>query len=1068
VYISTTTDSYLAERCFNRKWVGKIACIVTQQQVKSELLGNLFQPGGSMRRNNIPLVQNDLLVIDNPDAGSVYPIQVGSQLWVAWLADHSAFSYEGGAGHLAARCELRRGIGYWYGYRRRNGKLNKIYLGKSKELTRERLERASILLAGELPSQRLVGDWDFPDLIAALEPQTPAISSSTGALEELPFIPLSKVKPPALPQGLLARPRLTQRINTPLTLICAPRGFGKTTLLTEWRQSCGMPVAWASLKVEDNHPLTFWSTVVTALQTVDPSLGQGWLSQLRTSSPSALSRIVVNLTNDIVRLTDAPEGPQQISLVLDHYHYIHNPEIHTSIQTWLEHLPATLKLVVASLTKPPLALGYLRAKGMVVELEADDLRFTLKEGIEYLLKNTPLPYLAYSQMQALIQRAEGWITGLVLAVSVLNQDDNRSKFKDAFTGAQPLLQDFFKENVLHTLSLEMQTFLLKTSILKSLSGPLCDAVTGQSNSAEILARLWEENRFLERLEKPGWYRYHHLFAEVLSIQLQEQFPTEIQHLHRKAAEWYSAQSAPVDTIYHLLASRSWENAAVLIEKVALNELDQLGEDSRLLGWLLQLPEEVIQQHKILLELYIRLAGISFPPSEVDGFLARIEKNITSEPMVEKNSPGQEILAEIQKFRGVWETNNQGVSEISTGGDYGIVWQMLDGIVQCYRDYRRDLIQAELEANAVYETAQARHHPYAILMAGGSCANLALSLGHLRRSEQISQQVLRQAFSLCGKFPEPASISLTALSRVCFMRNQLEQAHQFLVHAIEVNPNPTGTIEPVSMAILRAKIQSAQGQHEAAFTTIQAARELFAQRPSSVWLDQDLIAYLELFRFRTGDLDTTDTLPIDRGKIEVSAFSALVRAEILIEKKRSVAAEEILNYLINKHPHGLYMLPILRAKVILAIALFDQRKLKEASKVFIEVSRLAAPEYYIRPFLDYGPKIEALLSLVLHAENLNAGVRSFLKGILTMLGYAGGIPRALPRDESIALAIAASISPREQQILQSICAGLSNREVADQYSISASTVKTHLENIFLKLGVNSRTQAIAQAQALGLV
>jgi LuxR family maltose regulon positive regulatory protein len=1019
-------------------------------------------------KNNIPLVQNDSLVIDNPDPGSGYPIQVGSQLWVAWLANHSAFTYEGSAGHLAARRELRRGIGYWYGYRRRNGKLNKIYLGKSEELNLERLERASVLLAGGLPSQRLVGDWDFPDLIAALEPQTPAISPSSGALEELPFIPLSKVKPPTLPQGLIARPRLTQRIHTPLTLICAPRGFGKTTLLNEWRQSCGIPVAWASLQVEDNHPLTFWSTVVTALQTVDPSLGQGWLSQLRTSSPSALSRIVVNLTNDIIRVTDSTEGPQSIGLVLDHYHYIHNPQIHTSIQTWLEHMPAALKLVVASLSRPPLALGYLKAKGMVVELETDDLRFTLKEGITYLYQNMPEPYLAFSQMESLIQHTEGWITGLVLAIHVLDQEEDRSKFKDNFTGSHPLLQEFFTENVLHKLPLDIKTFLLKTSILRSLNGPLCDVVTGQSNSAEILARLWEENRFLERLEKPGWYRYHYLFADVLSIQLQQQFPAEIQHMHRKAAQWYGAQNAHIETIFHLLASRSWEKAAVLIEKVALAELERSGEDSRLLGWLVQIPEEVLLQHRILLALYLRLAGISFPASEVEGFLVRAEQTITAQTKEERTSTGQEILAEIHKFRSVWDTDNPGELVICADGDDFTVWHILDGILQCYRDYRHDLIQAEIKANAIYRTAQAKQNPYAILMAGGGCANLALSQGHLRRSEQIAQQVLRQAVSLCGRFPEPASISMTALSRVFYMRNQLEQAHQFLVHATEVNPNPTSTIEKVSIAILRAKIQSAQGDNEAAFSTIQAARELHNPRPSSIWLDQDLIAYLELFRLRQGLFDAAVQLPVDRGDINRSAFSALVRAEILIEQKRNVAAEEIANYLIDKHPHGFYLLPILRAKVILAIALFEQRKLKEASKVFIEASRLAAPEYYIRPFLDYGPKIESLLTLVLHTENLNAGARSFLKGILTMLGHVGGIPKPLPQDESMALAIAASISPREQQILQLIGVGLSNREIAEKFSISASTVKTHLENIFRKLGVSSRTQAIAQAHVLGLV
>jgi LuxR family transcriptional regulator, maltose regulon positive regulatory protein len=1067
VYISITTDFYLTKRCFNWYLVGKTTCAVTQQPVKSRLLGNLCQLGGSVRRNTIPLVQNNLLVIDKPDGGSVYSIQVGSQPWVAWLADHSAFTYEGSAGHLAARCELRRGIGYWYGYRRRNGKLNKIYLGKPEELTLDRLERASVLLAGGLPSQRLVGDWDFPDLIAALEPQKPAISPATGALEELPFIPLSKVKPPSLPQGLIKRPRLTQRINTPLTLICAPRGFGKTTLLNEWRQSCEMPVAWVSLREEDNHPLTFWSTVVKALQTIDPGLGQGWRSQLHTSSPSALSRIVVNLINDIIRVTDSPEGPKSIGLVLDHYHYIHNPQIHTSIQTWLEHMPATLKLVVASLIKPPLALGYLRTKGMVVELEVDDLRFTLKEGIEYLYKNMPEPYLAYSQMQELIQRTEGWITGLVLAIPVLTQEEDRTKFKSNFTGSQPLLQEFFSENVHKKLPLEVRTFLVKTSILKALSGPSCDAVTSSSGGTEILARLCEENRFVERLEKPGWYRYHHLFAEVLSVQLQEQFPDEIQHLHRVAAQWYSSHNAQIDTIYHLLASRSWEEAAALIEKVALNELNQFGEDSRLLSWLLQLPEEVLQRHTKLAALYFRLAGISFFSSEVDALLTRTENSLASKSIKGPNSVEQEMLAEIQKFRGVWNTNDLGDLRIFTGGDDCTVWQILDGILQCYRDFRRDLINAETKANAVYETAQAAHNPYAILMAGGSCANLALSQGHLRRSEQIAQQVLRQAYSICGKFPEPASISLAALSHVCFMRNQLEQADQFLVRAYDVNPSPTSTIEPVSIAILRANIQSAQGYYEAAFSTIQAARELHQPRPSSIWLDQDLIAYLELFRLRQGIFDSGRELPINRGEIEVSAFSALVRAEILIEEKRSVAAEEILDYLINKYSHGFYMLPILSAKVMLAIALFDQRKLKEASKVFIEASHLAAPEYYIRPFLDYGPKIESLLFLVLHTANLNAGVRFFLRGILTMLGHTGRISKPLSQDESMALAIAASISPREHQILQSISAGLSNQEIAGKFSISASTVKTHLENIFRKLEVNSRTQAIARAQELGL-
>jgi LuxR family maltose regulon positive regulatory protein len=394
--------------------------------------------------------------------------------------------------------------------------------------------------------------------------------------------------------------------------------------------------------------------------------------------------------------------------------------------------------------------------------------------------------------------------------------------------------------------------------------------------------------------------------------------------------------------------------------------------------------------------------------------------------------------------------------------------MLDGIVQCYRDYRHDLVQAEATASAVYGTAKANQHLYALLVAGGGCANLALSQGHLRRCEQIANQVLRQAFELCGGLPGPASIALTALSNVHFMRNQLVQAHRLLLRATEVDPNPASTNETVMVAILRAKIQSAQGDNEAAFATIQAVRELHAQRPSSIWLDQDLVAYQELFRLRQGDISSAERLLSEGGVVELNPFSALVRAEILIEQDRSVAAEEILEHLLERYPHGSYLLPVMRARVILAIALFSQRKVDQARQVMAKAARLAAPEFFTRPFLDYSPRIRSLLSLVLHTEDLDAGTRSFLKGTLAMFGQAGEAGETLPTDEPMALAIAASISPREQEVLRLLSAGLSNREIAARFCISTGTVKTHLESIYRKLGVNSRTQAVAQAHALKLL
>lgn len=1014
-----------------------------------------------MRKTFKAYVKNDLVFFDEYITSTNKPIKVGTKSWFTWVANKDSFLYEGSTGHFSARSELRRGCNYWYGYKRINGKLKKVYLGKSEDLTSECLEKAS--------AQLLLQTYEnnFVDYNPVLPPQTIATSPPSSAKDQSIFIPLSKIKPPAFPANHLSRSSLIKNINSPITVICAPEGYGKTTLMNEWRQNCEIPVAWVSLDEEDNHSLHFWLIVVKALQTISPDIGYGWLSEVRTSSPSTLSIIVANLTNDIVRYTDTKNTSHGIGLILDNYHFIRNSKIHTSLQTWLEHMPPALKLVIAGQRQPPLSLGYMKAKGLVSEIGTDDLRLSSEEGISFLLKNTPEPLLAYSQMQELIKRTEGWITGFVFAVSILNKQSDRSIFKDTFTGSHPLIHDFFTSNLLQKQSQEEQLFLIKTSILNQLTGRLCDVITGNSDGIEMLIQLQEKNLFIDQLENPGWFRYHNFFSEVLNQHLKEKYPDKIQSLNQKAAIWYASENMNVEAITHWLASKSWEEAATLIEKVAMKEIEEFADDSRLLNWLLQLPQEVVQKHNILLAFYLRLVGAFFPTTDVDSFLTSTEESPSEEHSNLKNNK-QEINNEIQSFMRTWSNKGSSFTEKPSFGKFDNVWNLLDGILQFHLDIRSNIVQAEKKASAIFESAQEKKELYGILMAGGACANLALSQGHLRRSEQIAQTVLHLSFSLSGRFPAQTSISLTALSSVCFKRNQLMQAHQLLNRATEVNPEPISTIVPVSIAIMRAKIQSAQGDNEAAFATIQAARELHNQRPSSMWVDQDLIAYLRLFRFRQGILRPEDRALIDRGELELSAFSILVSAEILIEEKRCLAAEDLLTNLLEKYPHGVYMLPMLRAKVILAIALFEQHKFKDARKIFIESSRLASTEFYIRPFIDYGPKLESLISFVLHSENLPAGIQAFLKGILTMLGKPNGIQRIIPSAATEKFALAASISSREQEILKLLSTGLSNREIAHRCGISPSTVKTHIENIYEKLGVNSRLQAIAQAQLLDLI
>lgn len=1017
-----------------------------------------------MRRQKKPIVRNDALVTDDANA-----IQVGSPSWRAWLDQHHGFFFEGSAGHFTARRELRRGTAYWYAYRRRGGKLAKTYLGRAEELTRERLEQASAHLAGQTALTRWTSKPDSVDLTMALkEGQATATASTESAWWDGSFLSLSKVKPPALPRNLVMRPRLTRRINSSLTLLIAPSGSGKSTLLNEWRQTCGMAVAWVSLDKDDDHPLRFWSTVATALQTANPDLGQD-LTPIHSASPSALSGIVIQLTNAIVRIADASDANPQIGLILDDYHHIQHPEIHASIQTLLEHLPSGLQLVVASHTKPPFALGHLRAKRMVTEIGMDDLRFSLDEGINFLWQNTPGQPLAYSDMHALVKHTEGWAAGLALATLALSQQSNPRTFMATFSGAHPYLREYFTESVLYRQSPEAQAFLLKTSVLRHLTGSLCNALTGQSDGAAMLARLWQENVFLTRLGEQEWYRYHDLFAEMLNNQLQTQFPQEIPDLHRRAAEWYRTHNAPADAVYHLLAIEDWEEAASLIERMALRELEEFGEDARLLRWLQQLPETVVQQHKTLLFVYLRLARVGTPRVEVENFLARIETNITRKSMAEQTSDERQVVEEIQRLRRQWAIGGPETPQLPTGGEHDDVWQMLSGIVRFQSYYRRpELDKAEALAREVYEAARAGRNLFIILIAGGAYATVAAARGHLRQSEKIAHQVLQHALAQRGKLPEPASITLNTLSRVYLERNQLAQAHQMLLRVAEVDPNPTSSNMLIARAIQRALIQSAQGNNDAAQTTIQAARELHAQHPSGLWLDEDLIAYQVLFCVRNGDAAGAERLLNERGDIDAYPFTLFVRAEILLAQKRYAPAQDLLARLLAQYPHGLRNHPLLGARVMFAIALFEQHQLNQARQVMAEAVRLAGPESFVRPFLDYGSQCAPVLALVLRTEKLTAEIQSFVKETLRILGYVPGTRDFLPADELAALSTAASISAREQEVLRMVSTGASNQEIAAKLSISDNTVNTHLKNIYRKLDVNSRMQAVTRAQALQLV
>src|ERR671920_419673 len=410
-----------------------------------------------------------------------------------------------------------------------------------------------------------------------------------------PILTTKLYVPPPRPHAVL-RPRLTGRLNEglhrKLTLISAPAGFGKTTLLGEWVAGCERPAAWLSLDEADSDPTRFLAYLVTALQTIAANVGEGVLGALRSPQPPPTESILTALLNEIAAVED------DFVLVLDDYHVVDAKPVDDALSFLIEHLPPRMHLVIATREDPQLPLARLRARGQLSELRAADLRFTPSEAAEFLEGAMGLS-LSPEDVAALETRTEGWIAGLQLAALSMRGREDVSGFIRAFAGDNRYIVDYLVEEVLQRQPERIRSFLLQTSILERLSGPLCDGVTGQEEGNARLEALERGNFFVVPLDdRRHWYRYHHLFAEVLFAHLIQERPDQVSTLHRRASEWYEQNGSAADAIRHALAAGEFERAADLIEG-AWPAMRQNRQEAALLGWLEALPDEVLHCRPVL-------------------------------------------------------------------------------------------------------------------------------------------------------------------------------------------------------------------------------------------------------------------------------------------------------------------------------------------------------------------------------------------------------------------------------------------------------------------------------------
>ncbi|HEX9132973.1 MAG TPA: AAA family ATPase, partial [Ktedonobacteraceae bacterium] len=578
----------------------------------------------------------------------VLPVATDSHAWFDWLASIPSFTFSGQHGQLTVRQETRSGGTYWYAYRRVGEKMAKRYLGRTTELTPACLEQVAAQLArnalspGQDTVTRGISRAEIPAQDVLRSPIT-SLKSAMSAREGVSPLPqrlhdvrlVVKLHVPRLRTQLVRRHRLIEQLQqgmqAALILLSAPAGFGKTTLLAQWLAEGQLPAAWISLEPEDNDPVRFLSALIASLQRVDPHLGTSALACLHPSPPSpppSPETAVALLVSDLHQ-----QSSRDVVLVLDDYHVITTEALNQALAYLVEHAPAHLHLVIATRVDPVLPLSRLRARGQLCEVRAAQLQFLPEETSTFLHAVMGLD-LSVEVCTVLQERTEGWIAGLQLAALSLRGRSDVRQFLGEFAGSHRHIVDYLTEEVLARQPAAVQSFLLHTSLLDRFTSPLCDAMTGRNNGEKMLSYLERANLFLVPLdERRQWYRYHHLFAEVLRARLQREVGTAgLAALYRRASAWYEQNGMPAGAVEAALSAGDFARAARLIDiDSPLVRSMFVGYEARtLIGWLERFPQEVLFTHAHLCLVYAISLGISESSDAHEGPLAVAERLFQAE------------------------------------------------------------------------------------------------------------------------------------------------------------------------------------------------------------------------------------------------------------------------------------------------------------------------------------------------------------------------------------------------------------------------------------------------------
>jgi LuxR family maltose regulon positive regulatory protein len=890
-------------------------------------------------------------------------------------------------------------------------------------------------------------------------------------MQPYPILQTKLYIPPLRPE-LVSRPRLIERLNAglpvgrKLTLVSAPAGFGKTTLVSEWVAGCGRPAAWLSLDKGDNDPARFLAYLVAALQTIAANIGEGVLGVLHApqAQPPPSESILTALLNEITAI------PDNFVLVLDDYYVIDAKPVDDALTFLLEHLPPQMHVVIATREDPNIPLARYRAGGQLTELRVADLRFTPVEAAEFLNQVMGLD-LSAEDVAALETRTEGWIAGLQLAAISMQGHKDATSFIQSFTGSHHFVLDYLVEEVLEQQSASVQAFLLRTSILDRLCGPLCDAVLGSPSASgqETLEYLEHANLFLIPLDdERRWYRFHHLFADLLRQRLHqniasstEDAKSRVNELHIRASQWYEDKGLYIEAFHHAAAANDIERAERLMEGKGM-PLHFRGAATSILEWLASLPKTVLDARPSLWVRYARLAMVTGQTTGVEEKLQAAEAALQG---AEPDDKTRDLIGRIAAVRANLAWTQYQIETMIAQSRRALeylhpdnlyfrftgIWTL--GFACLLQGDRAAAGEAFAEALSISQASGDIHSTIVATIGLGQIHEFA---NHLCLAADSYRRVLQ----LAGDLPLPVvSEAHLGLARIFYEWNDLDAAARYGQQSLQLARQFDRDIDRFIISeVFLARLKLARGDVASAAAmlaeTDQNVRQHnFVLRMPEVAAAQVLTLLRQHNLAAAAHLAQTHELPISQARVQLAQGNPSAALAVLEPLRRQMEAR---NWQDER----------LRVMVLQAVALHAHGEKDRAVRLLGDALALAQPGGFVRIFVDEGMPMAQLLS-----ELAARGIMpDYVDRLLAVFGaeeqkskVKSCLPPAPPAQPPIE-----PLSQRELKVLQLMAQGLSNREISERLFLALSTVKGHNRNIFDKLQVQRRTEAVARARELGLL